>query len=80
MKCPFCTSEKSYYCDYELDPHSYFDTTNKGFLPKEERSKLQAEMNSKKEQEVKIEEENEEDNEEGGQENNENNEEAVEEV
>ena len=43
MKCPFCGSEKSLFCDYELDPHSYFDTTNKGFLPKEDLRKLEEE-------------------------------------
>jgi hypothetical protein len=34
MKCPFCNSNKSQFADYELEPHSYFDTTNKGFLSK----------------------------------------------
>lgn len=34
MKCPFCNSTKSLFSDYEMDPHSYFDTTNKGFLSK----------------------------------------------
>ena len=40
MKCPFCNSIKSVFTDYELDPHSYFDTTNKGFLNKEDRIKI----------------------------------------
>ena len=34
MKCPFCNSVKSKFIDYELDPHSYFDTTTKGFISK----------------------------------------------
>lgn len=30
-----------------MDPHSYFDTTNKGFLSKEERMKLDSELGLK---------------------------------
>ena len=44
MKCPFCNSIKSVFADYELDPHSYFDTTNKGFISKEERLKIDNEL------------------------------------
>lgn len=44
MKCPFCNSIRSVFSDYELDPHSYFDTTNKGFLSKEERIKIDNEL------------------------------------
>lgn len=44
LKCPFCGSTSSMFADYELEPHSYFDTTHKGFLSKEERDKLDAEV------------------------------------
>lgn len=44
MKCPFCNSTRSVFSDYNLDPHSYFDTTNKGFLSKEERTKIDSEL------------------------------------
>jgi hypothetical protein len=44
MKCPFCNSKTSIFSDYELDPHSYFDTTTKGFLSKEERIKIDSEL------------------------------------
>ena len=37
LKCPFCASTSSLFIDHELEAHSYFDTTNNGFLSKEER-------------------------------------------
>ena len=47
FQCPFCASVKSLFTDYELEAHSYFDTTNKGFLSKSERKKIDEEMNKK---------------------------------
>jgi hypothetical protein len=42
MKCSFCNSTDSIFSDYELEPHSYFDTTTKGFISQEERLKIDA--------------------------------------